>query len=291
MRHAFISSVSRKISIVRFIFLIGLIVSCSQSKSEKNLTPLAEVFEHQLFLEDLNLDKYEFESSKDSLETINHLIDQWIRKIVLVETAEDKVSNTKEIEKKVQDFKADLMIHELHSTMIEESLDTTVSEIEIKEYYQNHKDEFILKDYLVKVLYIKVPSEIPEVNKIDNWYKLYQETDISQLQQVAQKDALNFYYDTESWIYFQELTKEIPLKIYSTENFILNKSHVKIEEDGVIYYLNILDYRLKDAMSPLEFEKNNIKKRIINQRILRYKKELEDSLIQSAYDKGKVTIN
>lgn len=273
-----------------FVVSLFIVFSCDQADENKNLTPIAQVYDQKLYFEDV-MGYFPDEMSKeDSVKMLNQFVDDWIVTQVFLNKAQKELKDQSEIDRKVQKFKNDLMIHYYIEQKVNADLDTSVSDAEVKEYYKKHKDEFLLKDYLVKVLYLKVSAESPGIDEITQKYKLRNDADIAHIQSYAQQYALNFYYDSESWIYFEELTKEIPLKLYNKENFILNKSNTKIEEDGIVYYLNIIDYRLKDAASPLEFEVENIKNKIINKRILRFKEDLKESLIKNAYDDNKIEI-
>lgn len=272
-----------------FSFSAFLLNSCN-GENKGDLTPLAKVYDKELYYDDV---KYLFDenmTSDDSALLMKNVIDQWVNKQILLSNAENEIDNTSKVDLKVKEFKNDLLIHEMYSQLVQQNVDTSVSETELLKYYKEHKEEFLLKDYLVKVLYLKVPADIPDISKLDRAYRLKDEGDVEFIKTIAQQYALNFYYDTDSWIYFEELTKEIPLRNYNTENLILNKTQIKVSDENVIYYLNIIDSRLKDALSPFEFEKENIRKRIFNKRILNFKKHLEDSLIKKAYDENKVNI-
>ena len=50
----------------------------------------------------------------------------------------------------------------------------------------------------------------------------------------------DFYYDEENWMYFDELTKEIPLRDINKDKFITRKSKIRLDENGYYYFLNVL---------------------------------------------------
>ena len=195
-----------------------------------------------------------------------------------------------QIERKVEEFKKELYILEMEQQMVNEKLDTNVSDEAIKKYYESHQDEFQLNDYLVKVLYIKIPVDAPEIDRIGNKYKLYRPSDIEDIEIYAKIYASNFYYDEENWIYFDDLLKEIPLQDINKDRFIMKKSKIRFEENGYHYFLNILDFKLKNTLSPLSFEKNNIKERILNMRIKDLRETIKNDLIKEAYESNSVKI-
>jgi hypothetical protein len=166
-----------------------------------------------------------------------------------------------------------------------------VTEEEILSYHRSHKEDFQLNDYLVKVLYLKIPTDAPNLSKIENVYRLQKPGDLETVETYAKIYATNFYYDIESWIYFDDLLKEIPLNDINKDRFILNLSKIRFEDNGFYYFVNILDYKLKNSISPLDFERENIKARILNLRIKETRDQLKKELIDAAYDKNEVTID
>ncbi len=270
-----------------YIFTFLLIVACKQNKED---VKIVSVYDKTLTQRELNTayikvkDKY-----KDSLSFANDFINNWINQNILVHQAEiETIPEKDDIERKTNEYRNNLLIHYHQNKIISEKLDTVVSFEELKSYYNKHQNDFQLKDYLVKVMYIKVAEDAPDIEKLSKWYKLSSEKDLSDLVQYAGLYASNFYYDLDNWIYFNDITKEIPLNDIDKNRFITRKSELKINEDGYYYFINILDYKLKNALSPIEFEKNNIKQRIINNRILILRENIKNQLIQKAKNENKI---
>ena len=177
---------------------------------------------------------------------------------------------------------------QLEHKLVNEKLDTVVSDDEIQKYYNAHQADFQLNDYLVKVLYLKIPVDAPDIDKIGMYYKLYKETDIEEIDVYAKIYATNYYYDEQHWIYFDDLLKEVPLQDINKDRFIMKRSKTRFEEGGYYYFLNVLDYKLKNSTSPLSFERENIKERIINIRVKELRNEIKQEIISKAYDNNAI---
>jgi hypothetical protein len=65
-------------------------------------------------------------------------------------------------------------------------------------------------------------------------------------------------------------------------SFIKYKKRTKFEDGQFMYYLNILDYKLKNEASPIEFEKDKIKGILLNQRMNELRKQLKEELYKDA---------
>ena len=74
------------------------------------------------------------------------------------------------------------------------------------------------------------------------------------------------------------------------DRFILKRSKTRFEENGFYYFLNIIDYKLKNTISPLNFERNNIKERILNMRIKELRESIKNDIIENAYENNSVEV-
>jgi hypothetical protein len=261
-------------------FVLG---SCKNDVPEKAY--LAKVYNYTLYEEDVPEDILEDEMK------LEIYINQWIENNILYYNARiDSRIDEKEVNLQVDKFKQELYYYYLEDLLIKEKLDTSVSESQISSYYNENKEEFVLKDFLVKVLYLKVGVDAPELSKIKQKYLLKNPKDIADIIQYAKIYSGNFYYDEDNWIYFDDILKEVPIKDISKERFITQKKKLYFDDGTDFYFLNVLDYKLKDALSPLNFERENIKKKILNLRLKKLREEIKKEIITKEYKKGNVTI-
>ena len=118
-----------------------------------------------------------------------------------------------------------LIAHEFEQFYVNKRLDTNINAFEIQDYYNNHLDDFVLNDYVVKCLYIKLPKSSKKVKDFKKYYHIYNEKMLDNLLTLAQKEATTFYYNPEEWIYFDDLLKQIPaLEKFTKINFIKKSS-------------------------------------------------------------------
>lgn len=280
----------KNIKIPLFGILIGCLAACSGSEDKGKL--LAKVYDEELYQSDLNYLFNEGGYSKaDSIEIVENYVNRWVEEQILVHEANSIESMDQDaIDKKTEHFRNDLLIVELEEILINERLDTAVTDQEIQKFYEAHKQDFQLNDYLVNVLYLKIPEDAPDIEKINNSYKLRKASDIQEVDLYAKIYASNYYYEPEKWIYFDDLLKEIPLQDINKDRFIMNKSKTRFQENGFHYFLNIIDYKLKNSTSPLNFERENIKNRILNIRVKELRKEIRNEIIANAYKENSVTV-
>lgn len=259
------------------LFIITLFTtSCSFFQNEKEQdVVVARVHDKYLLLSDIQ-DNIPGKSSKeDSLLMVRSMANVWVEKQLLVKQAENNLTEErKNVERQVEEYRNDLLIYAYQSQLINQKLDTTITDEEIETYYNNNQQNFELKDYIVKVVYIKLDTNAPQLDNVKKWFNKGKEEDLQQLEDYAYQFASNFYFDENNWLYLEDLLKEVPLEEFNKSKLLKNQKTIDFNDGTFFYLVRILDYRLKNSISPLSFERNNIKNIIINQR----KKELIDRL-------------
>ena len=188
-------------------------------------------------------------------------------------------------------FEGELAKFYLEEELLKRNLDTIITKEQMQAYYDENKEDFILSDYLVKALYLKVPKSADfKSKKIDQVYLLKNDKDLSQVNSYAKLYAENFYFNDSSWIYFSELSKDIPLTKYNVDNIVLNRSKTYFSDDEFTYFLNILDFTLKDDIPPMEFVSEQIKEIIVLSRLQQLKEQYGSTLIEKIKEKHEINI-
>mgnify|MGYP007063387250 CR=1 FL=1 len=220
---------------------------------------------------------------EDSLDFLSSYINSWIRNKLLLQKAEEILpSQSKDIKLRLEKYKEDLLSFEFEQLYIKEKLDTVIDSIEVRNYYNSNKDNFILKDYIVKCMFLKINKATPEIKDIKNAYLLKTDDDDVFVRTYAQKYALKFHHNPNRWLYFNEISSKIPLENYNKLNIIKSKKKFSFEKNDAIYFVNIYAYKIKDDYSPLSFETNKIKNIILNSRTNELRKSLRDELYKDA---------
>jgi hypothetical protein len=260
------------------------IMSCSFFKhKEDGKKPVAKAFDQYLYSSDIKGLVPKGTSKKDSVSIVKNYIDSWIRtQLVLNKANKNLGEDEKDVEKQLEDYRTSLIIYAYEKSLINQKLDTTVSGFEIENYYNQHQDDFQLKDNIIKVLYLKLAKNSPKLSQVKQWYKSSNQKDRKLLEEYCHQYAINYYLDDDSWLQFNDLLKEIPIKTYDEEQFLKNNRYVEIEDSSNIYLVNISGFKIKESTSPLSFERDNIKSIIINKRKL----VLIDDMEKKVYDES-----
>ncbi len=267
-------------NIVIFFVLFFLLTNCNSKKDD---VILATAFDFKLYLSDIKGIVPEGSSKTDSISIVKNFINNWIHNKVVLQKADKNLnSDQKDFAKQIEDYKNSLIIYSYESKLINQLLDTTVSSDEIEKYYNTNSDNFLLKDNIIKVNYAKLELNSPLKAKIKNL--LFSKKDDgdakSQLVELCSKYAVNFYLDDDAWLLFDDLLKEIPIETYDKEAFLKSNRTIETKDDNFTYLINIKDFKIRESVSPLSFEKENIRNIIINKRKL----ELIQKMHKEVYD-------
>lgn len=189
-------------------------------------------------------------------------------------------------------FEGELAKFYLEEQLLKAKLDTIVTKEQMKAFYDSNKEDFLLSDYLVKALYLKIPKSVDyKSSNIEQTFLLKNDKDLSEVNSYAKLYAENFYFNDSSWIYFNELSKDIPLTKYNVDNIVLNRTKTYFSDDEFTYFLNIIDFTLKDDIPPMEFLAEQIKEIIVLNRLERLKEQNGSKLIQTIKNKHEINIH
>ncbi len=123
---------------------IGLIcllafVSCQNSKNGNGDRIVATVYDKTLYQSDLQSVLYEGISVNDSLVRTKAFIDNWIRRQLLIHQAENNIDKSElDFSRQLEDYRNSLIIYKYESMLIEQNLDTVVSDEEIAAYIEDN---------------------------------------------------------------------------------------------------------------------------------------------------------
>ncbi|MBI4929504.1 MAG: peptidyl-prolyl cis-trans isomerase [Bacteroidetes bacterium] len=278
------SNLIRDCFFVFSVFFAIFFLSCSNNLPvNSDEKPLAKVGDAYLFPSQLKEIISKSAEQKDSVEIVRNYVNNWIHETLLLQQAEKNLTDDlKKFDKMVENYRKSLITYEYESELVKQKLDTIVSDDEIEKYYEENKSNFELKDNIIKVIYVKVRKNAPKVEKIKEWYKSNEAKDRDALSSYCYQYADNFYLDENIWLLFDDVLKEIPMKLYDKEAFLQNNRTIETQDSAHYYFVNIKGFMTKNSTSPLSFEKENIRSIILNKR----KVELIKKMREDIYNEG-----
>ena len=264
--------------------LITIACTKSSDNTEEQGKVIAKINTSTLYINDVAKISQTGLSKSDSAIFIQNYINNWANNEVFYQQAlsyltEEELNITKEID----EYKKTLLSYKFQTKLINDKLDTNISISQIEDYYNANSQNFLLKNNIVKVLYVKTPFNIPNLEKLKKLCYSTSPKDAEQLNSMCIQYANNYYMNDNTWLMFEDLKKEIPQLKEVPEYTIQNGKIFEFTDATSFYFLKIIEVKSKNTLSPLNFEKNNIKNMLINQR----KQQLITSIKKDFFEKAK----
>lgn len=265
--------------------------SCDRPSEREDDVLLARVYDSRLYQGDIVGLVPPGTSAGDSVALMKRYVDRWVRQQVFLHQALNNLEvDQLGLEKKMEDYRNSLIIFAYENELIRQQLDTLVTEQQIVEYYEANQENFKLRENIVKVMYIKVPLDAPEVWRLRRLYRSEDADDLVQLEDYSLQHAATYYIESDTWLFFNDLLREIPIQTTNQEAYLRANRHVEITDNYFRYFLNIVEYKLKGGVSPLVLERDNIRSILLNKRRHAFINEQRGIFFQEAVREGRLDI-
>lgn len=274
-----------------FFLLLVLLLGFACKNNDTNKTKLASFDDEILYWEDIAEDFPSGLSKNDSLVFINSYVNTWLKNKVNLSQAEKNVNiDETKLQKQINDYRSSLIIYTYQKELIYQKLDTLVSDQEVEKYYNEHPNDFTLKDNIVKVAYIKMPKDARNTKQVAQMLKSYNPEDAANLIEFAENFAVNYFIDDDVWLLFEDFLKEVPIQTYNQEQYLKNNTYVEFEDESYKYMVRFTGFRVKNTVSPLSFEFDKIRSLVINKRKIELIRKMEKDVFEEALKSGDIKI-
>lgn len=223
---------------------------------------------------------------KDSLISTESYIKKWIKSALMYDLAKININNKKEIDQLVENYRQSLITHQYQEQLIREKMSGEISEQEVQTYYAENKDKFRLETTLIKGLFIKVPKDAPQINKIKEWYKSTSINDLENIEKYSIQNAVNYDYFYDRWVNVNEISLFFPVYGKDLEMRLKQRKQIEIEDEIYAYFLNAKEVLFAGDYAPYEHSIPHIKVMLMNQKKIDFLQNMEEDLYQIAEKKG-----
>jgi len=230
-------------------------------------------------------------NQEDSFFLATKFVRSWMKRQVLIYQANQQLGQLSEEQQKLIDtYEGDLQIHELRKKYVKEISKMEITETDLFAYYQSNKKNFELKENIVQLEFIKIPNQYKNMEQSWKHFKRNKRNKRNELvQYVQQNDGFQFN-DTNKWLRFVDVLKEIPINTYNEEHFLSNNKFIRIKDQSFTYFVRILNFKIKDDLSPFAFENEKIKEILINKRKISFLDSIENKMIRDAIQNNKLKL-
>lgn len=275
-----------------YIFALSALVSCSSGDKEAEVKAIAVAGEKSLGEDEYKQFNFVGSGANDSVFVSKKLIEGWAQDELFYQEAKDKLlPEDLNVDAEVERYRRDLINYKYEIRLIENNLDTTITKEEVQAYYDANRDNFILKDNIVKVNYFKVPLKTKALPKMKAAMVSQNPKEKENLKALCLQYADNYFINDSTWLLLEDIKKEIPqLRELPEYNFYAGR-YFEYADSLNYYYLKIKEIKVKNGLSPINFEMANIRKILLNGRKMKLIRQYKQQILEKAKSEGKFKVN
>jgi len=274
-----------------FIILSGvLLLKCNKSEVSDDKV-VAQVGEKKLFHSEISrIIPLEIEE-QDSLLMANDYIRKWVKQELLINKANENLTpEQKNVTKEIEEYRNSLIIYKYKNELMNQQMDTLVTQQQIEQYYNANTDNFKLNGSIVKAIYIKIPNEVANTKLIKELVDDSLEEGTNALREYCIQYAKSFDFFNNNWVDFEIVKRNIPGEITDERQFLARNNQVELNDSIYYYLVSIQDYKLKNELAPVEYVETNIRNLILNKRKIEFLKQIEENIYKEGIRQNKFKI-
>ena len=252
---------------------------------------VARVGQEKLYLSDVLRFVPEYSTPEDSARLVRQYIDSWASELLYLEVADRQLSDEEmDVTAELEDYRRSLIRYRYEQRYLSDRLDTLVTDAQISEYYESHKDLFSLERPVLKVRVVSMLKESPSRDALIKAAAAPDMESVLQKDTVLVSDAIKIVDFSDRWTDAVVVAREFGLD-YESMMGLLKGSYIKYEPEGradlVVAY--VVDVK-RSGPAPLDYCEDHIRDNILSARKHKLLVGLEQDLLEDALDRKQFVI-
>lgn len=265
-----------------------LAFGCTEAVDHKGKTPLVQVGDNYLYMEDVMAVTPPGISEKDSAEMADRYIKNWIDDMLLYAKAEGNIPDDARINELVNSYRRELITHTYIEQIVSQEVENLIPDSEVEEYYNENKDAFLAVEPYIKGLYIKVPKTASGISQVRLWYKDGSERSVDKIEKYGLRNAVDYEYFYDRWRSVNDFFLRLPTDADKEKNNIGKNKNIELSDSAFYYFLHIEDYLGKGEILPLEYAGKDIREIIMNNKRVEFITKMKKDLYDEACDNNDI---
>jgi len=266
-------------------FLVFLMVcSCNYFKPGQKPQSIARVGKNYLYKSDIATLVPAGTSKEDSILLVRDFIDRWASQKLLIDAAERNLSDAKKNEYNalIKQYKIELYTRAYIEEAVRSTVDTVVSEADLKKYYNDNKENFKTNGSLVRLRFINLSKENPKFETIRSKFFDYNKKD-KKFWSTYALQFKSFALNDSVWVDMNQVYAKLPvINPDNRDELIRAGKKLQIQDKDNTYLIKITNVIDNNQVSPYEYIKPTLKEIILNKRKLELIKKFEKDITNDA---------
>jgi hypothetical protein len=251
--------------IIFYITVLLIFSSCSFSKSTDDIL-LARVGDSYLYQSDIQSVKSLKLNRPDSIMYVHQYIKNWAEQKLLLQKALLNINQDElEIDSRISDYKNSLLIHAYEQKLIQQSIDTLLTFVDIDNYYKAHSDDYYLSENIIKIMFVKASLIAPNLDSLEYWIFHEDMLQIEKIQEYCHQYSKRFYHNPNKWVTWSDFINIFPSQFDLTALSLTNKT-LLLKDTTDVYLFRLIDAKEHNEIAPLDYVQEKIKSILLNQK-------------------------
>lgn len=227
-------------------------------------------------------------SKEDSAMVAEQYIRQWAINILRYEKALG--GRDDELEAMVEDYRRSLYLYEYEQNRVKKKMPKNIADSTIKSFYEEHKDQFILRESIVKGILLVIPQKSPKQDKLKKLLANPTQDNLEKIEKYAYQYSSGYELFVDNWRTTNEIILRLPLEKDILQSELKQRALIEVNDENNLYLLQVTDKHLVGDYQPLDYAKEEIKQIILSQRQVDFLKEEREKLYEEALRYKKLRI-
>ena len=267
------------------VLIFGQLLGCDKDgKRSEDDRKLGRIYDKTLYLSDMEGMLPEGITGEDSTVIINTFVRYWMREMALLHEAEQNIPKDLNLEKLVADYRSSLVKNNYGNIVMNRLLDSTVTTVQLQEFYEKNKEQYQLETPILRCRFIKAPRNAPGSDKAQDWWNSNKGGDFAELARWCSQHAAVHHLQDSTWHNVDDIAAYMPQGTLTVDNVDNRRDFIQRDENFV-YYFKVLELVRKKEIAPLSYIESQARKVILHKRKTELLEELKDKLYEEAVRK------
>lgn len=268
--------------------MVVVLASCNYFKTEKDTQAIARVGDVFLYASEVDSLVPKNTPKEDSINLMNNYINRWVTQRLLIKAAEQNLDDEKkdEFSALIKKYKYDLYTQAYMEKLIKTSVDTLISEAELKKYYDENKENFKTNGTILQLRYIQLSKDHANFATIKSNFLNFKKTD-AKFWRTYQVQFKNSALNDSVWVSLNEVYRRVPFITPENRDKYISEGMAFEKSDSLnnVYLVKVKKVINRNQISPFEYLKPTLQQVILNKRklelIKKFEKEITDDAIKN----------
>lgn len=279
----------RLVTHIFYFTVAAVLTACGFFRGNGEEEVVARVGDHYLTEVEL-YESVNLKGVEDTATLIENFIDNWVKEQLLIQKAIQNLSEDEvNFEKQLESYRNSLVIYTYENKLVEQKLDTSVSQREVEAYFESNQSNFDLNETIYRARYIKFINSAPRQDSLKHWLFSEAAAFNYKLADYCTQFASNCQLDTTLWIPISTFNAIFPSKTTTELVEDLSLGANIISDSTTSLMVDVKNIIQSGETAPIEYVEEKIKGIIRNRRrltlIANAKQEIyEEATLKKKYD-------